>query len=32
VFEHRFPDGFGAYWVRTVALADARATAQLTYR
>jgi hypothetical protein len=32
VFEHRFPEGFGAYWVRTVALADARATAQLTYR
>jgi hypothetical protein len=32
VFEHRFPDGYGAYWVRTVALADARATAQLTYQ
>jgi len=31
-FEHRFPDGFSAYWIRTVALADARATAQLTYR
>jgi hypothetical protein len=32
VFEHRFPDGFNAYWLRTVALTDARATAQLTYR
>ena len=31
-FEHRFPDGFNAYWVRAVALADARVTAQLTYR
>jgi hypothetical protein len=31
-FEHRFPDGFSAYWIRTVALADARATAQLAYR
>ena len=31
-FEHHFPDGFNAYWVRAVALADARVTAQLTYR
>jgi hypothetical protein len=31
-FEHRFPEGFNAYWIRTVALADARATALLTYR
>ena len=31
-FEHRFPGGFNAYWVRAVALADARVTAQLTYR
>jgi hypothetical protein len=30
--DHRFPDGFNAYWLRTVALADGRATAQLTYR
>ena len=29
-FEHRFPDGFNAYWVRTVALADARVTAPWT--
>jgi hypothetical protein len=32
VFEHRFPDGFNAYWLRTIASADARVTAQLTYR
>jgi hypothetical protein len=31
VLQHRFPDGFGAYWVRFVPLADARATAQLIY-
>ena len=30
--EHRFPDGFNAYWVRAVALADARVTALLDYR
>jgi hypothetical protein len=30
--EHRFPAGFSAYWLRTVALADSRATAMLTYR
>jgi hypothetical protein len=30
--EHRFPAGFSAYWVRTVALADVTATAQLAYR
>ena len=30
--EHRFPNGFEAYWVRTVALADATVTAQLEYR
>lgn len=30
--EHRFPTGFQAYWLRTVALADTRATAILTYR
>jgi len=29
--KHRFPDGFGAYWVRTVALQDTVATAQLIY-
>ena len=32
VLEHRFPEGFTAYWLRVVAAADARATAQLTYR
>jgi hypothetical protein len=32
VFEHRFAEGFNAYWLRTVALGDARVTAQLTYR
>ncbi len=32
VVEHRFPDGFNAYWVRTVASKDTSATAQLTYR
>jgi hypothetical protein len=32
VFEHRFPEGFAAYWLRVVAAADARATAQLSYR
>jgi hypothetical protein len=32
IFEHRFPGGFNAYWLRTAALADARATAHLTYR
>lgn len=31
-FEHGFPDGFNAYWVRAVALADARVTALLDYR
>jgi hypothetical protein len=31
-FEHRFPDGFNAYWLRTVSLEDARVTAQLSYR
>jgi hypothetical protein len=31
VLEHRFPDGFGACWVRFVPLTDARATAQLIY-
>ena len=30
--EHRFPAGFQAYWLRTVALADASVTAILTYR
>jgi hypothetical protein len=30
--EHRFPEGFAAYWVRTVALRPARVTAQLEYR
>ena len=30
--EHRFPAGFQAYWVRMVALAEARVTAILTYR
>jgi hypothetical protein len=30
--QHAFPSGFSAYWVRTVALADAKATAQLSYR
>ena len=30
--EHRFPAGFNAYWLRTTALADVRATAQLSYR
>lgn len=29
--EHRFPDAFGAYWVRVTADRDCRATAQLTY-
>jgi len=28
---HRFPAGFNAYWLRATALADATATAQLTY-
>ena len=31
-FEHRFPAGYGAYWLRTVPLADGRITAQLSYR
>jgi hypothetical protein len=31
-FEHRFREGFNAYWLRVVALADARVTADLTYR
>ncbi len=31
-FEHRFPDGFNACWVRAVALDDARVTALLDYR
>jgi hypothetical protein len=30
--DHRFPEAFNAYWLRAVALADGRATAQLTYR
>jgi hypothetical protein len=30
--EHEFPAGFSAYWVRTVALSDAKATAWFTYR
>jgi hypothetical protein len=30
--EHRFPDGFNAYWLRTVASTDSRVTAQLAYR
>jgi hypothetical protein len=30
--EHEFPAGYDAYWVRTAALTDARATAQLSYR
>ena len=30
--EHRFPRGFNAYWLRTVAAQDAVATAVLTYR
>jgi hypothetical protein len=29
--EHVFPEGFSAYWVRTVASADTTATAQFTY-
>ncbi|MBC8164356.1 MAG: hypothetical protein H7Y20_00630 [Bryobacteraceae bacterium] len=29
---HTFPTGFNAYWVRTVAMADSKATALLTYR
>jgi hypothetical protein len=29
---HRFPDAFGAYWVRAVASKDTVVTAQLTYR
>ncbi|MEI6567396.1 MAG: hypothetical protein WCR20_12015 [Verrucomicrobiota bacterium] len=29
--EHRFPDGFGAYWVRVVADRDTVATAQFVY-
>jgi hypothetical protein len=32
VSEHRFPAGFNAYWLRTIALADGRVTAQLSYR
>jgi hypothetical protein len=32
VFEHRFREGFNAYWLRAVALADARVSADLTYR
>ncbi|HYF37494.1 MAG TPA: hypothetical protein VD994_19490 [Prosthecobacter sp.] len=28
---HTFPDGFGAYWVRTVADQDCKATAQFSY-
>ena len=31
-FEHRFPAGYNAYWLRTAALADGRITAQLQYR
>jgi hypothetical protein len=31
-FEHRFPDGYNAYWLRTAASAGARVTAQLSYR
>lgn len=30
--EHEFPAGFAAYWVRTVALSDTKATAWFTYR
>ncbi|MCW5962954.1 MAG: hypothetical protein KIT83_02860 [Bryobacterales bacterium] len=30
-FEHQFPAGFDAYWVRATALADATATAQFRY-
>ncbi|MEZ5304968.1 MAG: hypothetical protein R3F11_30625 [Verrucomicrobiales bacterium] len=30
--QHRFPEGFSAYWVRFKADADAVASAQLTYR
>ncbi len=30
--EHPFLPGFSAYWLRTVALGDAKATAQLAYR
>jgi len=29
--EYRFPDSFGAYWIRVTASKDAVATAQLTY-
>jgi hypothetical protein len=29
--QHKFPDAFGAYWVRVVANKDARATAQFAY-
>jgi hypothetical protein len=31
-FEHRFPTGFNAYWLRTVALSDSTVTATLAYR
>jgi hypothetical protein len=30
--EHRFPDGFNAYWIRVIASADTTATAQLRYK
>ncbi|MCP5543943.1 MAG: hypothetical protein H7A49_08555 [Akkermansiaceae bacterium] len=30
--EHRFPDGFSAYWIRFVSDKDAVVTAQLSYR
>lgn len=30
--EHRFPDAFGAYWVRVVADKDTKASAQFTYK
>jgi hypothetical protein len=32
VATHRFPDGYGAYWLRAVPSGDGRATAQLIYR